>query len=606
MDTTAIILNRLNSCPDELITATIKELASELNLSVASIWRKANKAGFRIRKERSDKNKTVISDDVINYIASRVLISRRRNKQFTNSVKKAYEDYEKEHGKIDAGYERVCAILRQRGLDKESLNLPTPALKLFSMHPNHVHLFDVTNCHQWHLKNNGGLKEVDIEKMMYANKIVKFAKSIKKELLRFVIIDHKSGAFFFWYYYTSGEKASDGLDFFSRAWGDKKELVKNTLGISEYNGKYQFQGLPKMLYSDKGSILKNKAMQNMLSCLGVKVETHEAGNPRAKGAVEGLMRIIGYDFESDLKTHNIKGLDELNAFALNWCIERNARPEFRNGEIPRIDFWRKIKASELILSPDYEVFKKLYHKPEVTRVCTVQGIINFEGRKYSCPDTNAYGKTVLIKVNALEYPAIDIHFNGYVYKSEPLEVDEYNNLILPNMATFGSYNALKKTELQHKKEELEQFATEKWGVEYKGKKDKKIALPSDNTPKAEIEIKQDNIAYLPKAGKQAEVKDSSEPVTTAPVETHIIHNYPYVTQSDSEESKKEELKKPVLIPLMQAIDLVTSEYGKISPLMNKNLKTLYPEGVPAELTATDIYNAINKPAIVEVDNEKLA
>ena len=56
---------------------------------------------------------------------------------------------------------------------------------------------------------------------------------------------------------------------------------------------------------------------------------------------------------------------------------------------------------------------------------------------------------------------------------------------------------------------------------------------------------------------------------------------------------------------MQAIDLVISEYGKISPLMNKNLKALYPEGVPAELTATDIYNAINKP-VIEVDNEKLA
>ena len=334
------------------------------------------------------------------------------------------------------------------------------------------------------------------------------------------------------------------------------------------------------------------------------MQTHEAGNPRAKGAVEGLMRIIGYDFESDLKTKNIQGLEALNAFALNWCMERNARPEFRNGEIPRIDFWRKIKASELILSPDYEVFKKLYHKPEVTRVCTVQGIINFEGRKYSCPDTNAYGKTVLIKVNALEYPAIDIHFNGYVYKSEPLEVDEYNNLILPNMATFGSFNALKKTELQHKKEELEQYASAKWGIEYKGKKDKKIALPSDNTPKAEIEIKQDNIAYLPKAGKQAEVKDSSEPITVT-----LCHYEPAQQaknlNSNNEESKKEELKKPVLIPLMQAIDLVLSEYGRISPLMNKNLKILYPDGVPAELTATDIYNAINKP-VIEVDNEKLA
>ncbi len=596
---TALIIDKLNNTPDELITETVKELSHELNLSVASIWRKANKAGFRVRKERSDKNKTVISEDVINYIASRVLISRRRNKQFTNSVKKAYEDYEKEHGKIEAGYERVCAILRQRGLDKESLNLPTPALKLFSLHPNHVHLFDVTNCLQWHFKNKGGLSERDVEKIFYQNKVVKEAKKIKQELLRFVLIDHKSGAFFFWYYYTSGEKASDGLDFFSRAWGDKKELIKNTLGISDYNGKYQFQGLPKLLYSDKGSILKNKAMLNMMACLGVEVQTHEAGNPRAKGAVEGLMRIIGYDFESDLKTHNIQGIEALNAFALNWCLQRNEKAAFRGGTISRIDFWRKIKEDELILSPDYEVFKKLYHKPEVTRVCTVQGIINFEGRKYQCPDTNAYGKTVLIKVNALEYPAIDIHFNGYVYKSEPLEVDEYNNLILPNMATFGSFNALKKTELQHKKEELEQYASAKWGIEYKGKKDKKIALPSDNTPKAEIEIKQDNITYLPKAGKQAEVKDSSEPITVT-----LCHSEPAQQaknlNSDSEESKKEELKKPVLIPLHQAIDLVLSEYGKITPVMNKNLKALYPHGVPAELTATDIYNTINKHSVVEV------
>lgn len=584
---TTIILEKLNNTTDELITATVKELSSELNLSVASIWRKANKAGFRVRKERADKNKTVISEDIINYIASRVLISRRRNRQFTNSIKKAYEDYEKEYGKIEAGYERICAILRQRGLDKIALNLPTPALKLFSLHPNHVHLFDVTNCLQWHFKNKGGLSERDVEKIFYQNKVVRVAKKIRQELLRFVLIDHKSGAFFFWYYYTSGEKASDGLDFFSKAWGDKKELIKNTLGISDYNGKYQFQGLPKILYSDKGSILKNKAMLNMMEALGVEVQTHEAGNPRAKGAVEGLMRIIGYDFESDLKTHNIRGLEALNAFALNWCLERNEKAAFRSGTTSRIDFWRKIKQDELIISPDYEVFKKLYHKPEVSRVCTIQGIINFEGRKYSCPDTNAYGKTVLIKVNALEYPAIDIHFNGYVYKTEPLEIDEYNNIILPNMATFGSFNALKKTELQYKKEELEQFASEKWGVEYKGKKDKKIALPSDNTPIAEIEIKQDNIAYLPKAGKEAEIKDSSVPVT-APIAAHVI-------LSDREESKK-----PILIPLMQAIDLVISEYGKVTPVMNKNLKILYPKGVPAELTATDIYNAINKPDVVEV------
>lgn len=585
---TTLIIERLNNTPDELITETVKELALELNLSKSTIWRKANQAGFRVRKERADKNNTSISEEIITYIAARVLISRRRNKQFTNSIKKAYEDYEKEHGKIEVGYERVCAILRDRGIDKASLNMPTPALKLMSLHPNHVHLFDVTNCLQWHFKNKGGLLERDVEKIFYQNKVVKEAKKIRQELLRFVLIDHKSGAFFFWYYYTSGEKASDGLDFFARAWGDKKELIKNTLGIPEYNGKYQFQGLPKLLYSDKGSILQNKAMLNMMDSLGVRVETHEAGNPRAKGAVEGLMRIIGYDFESDLKTHNIQGLDELNAFALNWCIERNLKPEFRGSNIPRIDYWHNIKEHELILSPNYEVFKKLYHKGEVTRVCTIQGIINFEGRQYFCPDTNAYGKTVYIKVNALEYPAIDIHINGYVYKAEPLLKDEYNNLILPNMATFGSYNALKKTELQKNKEILEDYASDTWHVEYKGKKDKKIAIPSENTPIAEIKVKKDNIAYLPKIGIKADIKDSSKPITT--------HDKQMINLNSA----------PSLIPLRQALDLVVLEFGKITPVMNKNLKALYPDGVPAELTATDIYNAINKPMLKEVDNERLA
>ena len=107
---TTLILEKLNSCPDELITETVKELSHELNLSVASIWRKANKAGFRVRKERSDKNKTVISEDVINYIASRVLISRRRNKQFTNSVKKAYEDYEKKKALIFPHLHSNCLV----------------------------------------------------------------------------------------------------------------------------------------------------------------------------------------------------------------------------------------------------------------------------------------------------------------------------------------------------------------------------------------------------------------------------------------------------------------------------------------------------------------
>ncbi len=157
------------------------------------------------------------------------------------------------------------------------------------------------------------------------------------------------------------------------------------------------------------------------------------------------------------------------------------------------------------------------------------------------------------------------------------------------MSIFGSYNALKKTELQKQKEELEEYASEKWGVVYKGKKDKKIALPSENSPKAEVELKQDNIAYLPKAGTTANIKDSSEPITV----TETVYN------------NIQPQTAPMLMPIMQAVNILLTEYGSITPNQNKNLRALYPNWVPMDISATELYNIINRPH-VEVDNEKLA
>ena len=123
---------------------------------------------------------------------------------------------------------RFIARLREENISAKDLLKPSPHQRLLSDHPNHVWQFDVTNCLQYFLDSKKGLGERDTEMTMYKNKIVKTAKAIKKELLRYAVVDHCSGAFFFLYYYASGERAVDGGNFLFHAMRPKDELIKNT------------------------------------------------------------------------------------------------------------------------------------------------------------------------------------------------------------------------------------------------------------------------------------------------------------------------------------------------------------------------------------------
>lgn len=608
------IKTELENAPKEIRTARVDELAVFYGVSRQTIWRKANDAGFRVRAEKSTKGETSISERTLDVIAARVSISKRLTKQFTNSVKKAAKDLEKSGAPLPVGYQRVCTLLRERGQDKASLSIPDPHVKLISLHPNHVHQFDVTNCLQWHFKNHGGLKERDVERMFYNNKLVKEAKKIKLELLRFVIVDHCSGAFFFKYYYTTGERAEDGADFFYNAWQNKADLINSMLlnykredgdcsPDTVYSGAYQFQGVPKMLVSDKGSILRNKAMMNLMAGLNVRIELHQAGNPRAKGMVEGLMRIIGYDFESDLKIYNIQSLEDLNRFALDWCIARNLENSFRRS-FSRAKLWLKIRQEELRLCPDKIIFTKLQHRPEEKRKCDGNGVVSFEGFSYKCPDVNAAYRKVVVKINAYDYPSVDIHFNGFVYSVEPLARDEYGRVETPDAVIYGQYKALKRTETQKAKTHLEQVAKEEWGVGFKGENDKRQAIPPATSVLPEVALKQDDkVIYLQKQGVEIATPDIHAPLTDENIkyisvyqdcerrETTFSPNKPSMQEGGTGERFTQRYVR--LVPISQMIRMYVDEIGKLSVEENKRLKATFKDGVPAEFTITDIYNFLH-------------
>lgn len=576
------IYNALINLSDEERTVEVKRLAKHYNLSISTIWRKANKAGIRARAERSDIGKTAVDEWILEHAAALINKSRRKNDKFTFDVKEIYRHMKEELGiVIDVSYSRFCELLRMRGWTVDEFKKPTPHVQVISEHPNQLHQFDVSICLQWYFDDKKGELEEDTnyKRKYYANKIEQTVEQElrgKKKLHRYVLVDHCSGAFFFWYYYALGENSIDGADFLFKAWSSKKELV-STITNSDYNGIYQFQGLPKILYTDQGAILKKKALKNLMESLNVQLEFHESGNPRAKGMVEGLMNIIEKGFESRLKIYGIKNIDELNAYALKWCVERNLLKDFRGAKESRIEHWRKIKPEQFIKCPPYDIWAALIQEDAITRKVDGNGNISYMNKTYTVTDTNLIYKEVIVKPHAFIKDSINVHYNGLVYTLQANIKDEFNRTISANAVAVGDNKALKETAVQKFDKKSEEILSNTYGVDFHGKGNKRSMRPPTK-PKEETVLATDNIAYLQPAGTDAQVNPTAP--LTAEKRT--------VKQSKQTEER--------YIKLSELIRMYNAEHGRITVDEKEKLVALYPKGVPASVTIDDIYNMLHKPA----------
>ena len=576
------IYNALINLSDDERTVEVKRLAKYYNCSISTIWRKANKAGIRVRAERSDKGETAVDEWILEHAAALINKSRRKNDKFTFDVKEIYRHMKEELGiVIDVSYSRFCELLRMRGWTVEEFKKPTPHVQVISEHPNQLHQFDVSICLQWYFDDKKGELEEDTnyKRKYYANKIEQTVEQElrgKKKLHRYVLVDHCSGAFFFWYYYALGENSIDGADFLFKAWSSKKELV-STITNSDYNGIYQFQGLPKILYTDQGAILRTKALKNLLESLNVQLEFHESGNPRAKGMVEGLMNIIEKGFESRLKIYGIKNIDELNAYALKWCVERNLLKDFRGAKESRIEHWRKIKPEQFIKCPPYDIWAALIQEDAITRKVDGNGNISYMNKTYTVTDTNLIYKEVVVKPHAFIKDSINVHYNGLVFTLQANIKDEFNRTISANAVAVGDNKALKETAVQKFDKKSEEILSNTYGVDFHGKGNKRSMRPPTK-PKEETVLATDNIAYLQPAGTDAQVNP------TAPLTAEKRN----VKQSKQTEER--------YIKLSELIRMYNAEHGRITVDEKEKLVALYPKGVPASVTIDDIYNMLHKHA----------
>ncbi|MDD4355805.1 MAG: hypothetical protein PHN98_01035 [Smithellaceae bacterium] len=548
-------------------TGIIKTLSTHYGVTPATINRWAAKRGIRFRAERKNKGQSAATREIL-LNASTLLLSSRR---VSNSIplpacdaKMMMEDSGIETGGVSTSW--FLSRLRQEKISAKNLLQPTPHVHLLSDHPNHVWQFDVTNCLQYFLDKKG-LGERDTEMTMYKNKVVKTAKAIKKELLRYAVVDHCSGAFFFHYFYASGERAADGSEFLFRAMRSKDEIIKKTWnGESDAKlGKYRMHGVPFVLVTDRGSIVAAKAVQALFESLRIDLQTHMPGNPRAKGAIEGLMKYINR-FEARLKFQRPADLDELNRWALDWCIYANGVPKMRN-VAPRSVLWSYISSEQLRLCPEESLYRLLIKEPTITRIAGGDRIISVDGQSYQVPDPQAAGQRVSVVRHPYEYPKIEVHFNGHVWLCDPIPVDQYGRL--SNGVPYGTYHGIKHTETQRAKTEMEKQARE-LGLTWKGTGDKRMAVAPPVGFKSPLAVfghqadKVGNIEFIDRKGTPLDVREPEAPENKT------------ITSNAAEVSRAITARR---ISITEFLKQLRAEIGVIAPAMNEDLRARYENGI---------------------------
>ncbi len=566
------ILNHVHASMRDLcagdVSAKAQELAAHYGDTTQSVFRWAASRGLRWRKEKTTKGESAASRDALMEASTLLLMAKRTSQSIplpACDAKEILEDSGKSTG-VSASWFR--ARMRQEQISAQDLLRPSPHVTLLSDHPNHVWQFDVTNCLQYFLDAKKGLGERDAEMTLYKNKIVKTAKAIKKELLRYAIVDHCSGAFYFRYFYATGERAADGSQFLLEAMRPKDELIKRTWnGESAAKlGKFRFHGVPFVLVSDRGSIVAAKANQALFDALRIQLETHMPGNPRAKGAIEGLMHIINR-FEGRLKLQRPADLDELNRWALDWCIAANGVKMMRN-VAPRSVLWSYITAEQLRLCPEAEIYRRGIKEPTIERTADGNRLISVDGQSYQIPDPQAARQKVSVVRHPYEHPAVEVHFNGFVWLCQPIPVDQYGRLT--NGVRYGEYKAIKHTATQQAKTEMEAIGAQ-WGLSWKGTGDKRRAEAPPAGQVSPLTVfghqadKVGNVEFIERKGTPLELKTAGD----MPENTELTPDSFSLSRGIVDRR----------ISFVEFLKRLSAEIGVIAPEMNRTLREQYSSGI---------------------------
>lgn len=386
------------------------------------------------RKQRYDRGARKWPEELVEYLARRLLVTKRKDRHMIGTIK-VEMDIMQANGIISQDQVvspgTAARWLREAKLSKRQMMGELDGRSVHnamrSKYGNHVHQFDISICTQYYFGDRGIRDSNVIE--MYKIENMKAEVARKNKILRYVITDHYSNAFYVRYYYSPGENTADVIDFLWRSWSLKDA------------DNYPFCGTPEILYMDQGPANKAGVVKQLLRNLGIDYRYHDPGNARATGSVEGMQGFWERNFESRLATEPAKDIDDLNHKAGLACIGINGNAGYRvrrHGQT-RSRFWFEHHQTPLRLVPEWEIFSQFAMTEPEKRIVKANGVVLYStkygqysefrliGRDGIVP-ADLKGETVHVQYSPYEYPMLEVIWKlGTAeekrFRAEPVEKD---------------------------------------------------------------------------------------------------------------------------------------------------------------------------------------
>ncbi|WP_462171117.1 IS21 family transposase [Pseudoalteromonas xiamenensis] len=342
----------------------LKQACDTLGLSKDALYRRLKKLGWNSGKaKRSDAGTTSMQDDAIDMLVAILNQGVRDNGKRIMDITTA-KSILVANGYNCLSTSQISRVLTKRNASVSALDKATPHIQMRSLAPNHVHQVDPSYCLLYYPPGKKGkMQRYANDSEFYANKPENLERIKHLRVWRYVLVDHNSGMIRVRYYESAGETQANMFDFLMWCW-------------QQHDGS-PFMGVPKILLWDKGSANTGKAITNVLNALQVENIPHEAGNPRAKGAVEVANNIVEKQFESRILFEPVSSVDELNQSAWAWQEAFNADKipgmncKHSRHKQTRLDVWLTIytptNRQYLRMLPDEQVCRLLLTKSGETR-----------------------------------------------------------------------------------------------------------------------------------------------------------------------------------------------------------------------------------------------
>lgn len=333
----------------------VARLAETLNRSLNTTYQYLKKYGGweSGKKPRRGKGETCVPEALCRKIAEKATRSFRDTGKRIMSIKDAVKYWEAsgegimnpETGEIIMpSVETISRAMRRYGCHPDQLRAASPAIRMKTEYPNQVWQADASVCVLYRIPGSDKIGLVK-EQSYSGKKPENLFKIRQNRIVRYLEVDHYSGAFYLRYEQAPGESAEGFLTTFIAAMTDR--------GPQD-----PMHGVPEVRYTDMGSGNTASIMKGFCEQLGVRLLHHKAGGARSTGSVENCQNIVETHFESRLRFLDVPDIATLQSLADRWrrhfcataILSRTNKAEKAR---TRNDLWLGISADRLrTVEPD--------------------------------------------------------------------------------------------------------------------------------------------------------------------------------------------------------------------------------------------------------------